>query len=117
VSSGSARKETVVKTLEKLCKRWEEDITAIKLYVALAGTLCRVGADNAKLVSLPSHIITDEKGARPLSVLGVTDQCREILIGRSEYVGKSVPEEGCRILREAKHSMHAEELLQCDSFQ
>ena len=62
----------------------EEEITAIKKYLALAGTRCRVGAGNAKLASLPSQIITDEKGARPLLGMDVTDQCREISLKRDK---------------------------------
>lgn len=101
--------------LEKKRKRLEEEITAIKKYLALSGTPCRVGADNAKLASLPSQISTDEKGVRPLQVVDVTDQCREILLGRSEYVIMSVPEEACRIPQEAKRSRHTEELLQIEA--
>ena len=93
----------------------EEEITAIKKYLALAGTPCRVGADNAKLASLPSQIITDEKGGRPPQVVDVPDQCREILLGRSESVIMSVTEEACRILREANRSRHTEELFQIEA--
>jgi hypothetical protein len=42
----------------------------------------------------------------------VTEQSREILLGRSKYAGKSVPEAAYQILREASRSMHAKELLQ-----
>ena len=101
--------------LKKTRKRLEEEITAIKKYFALAGTRCRVGAGNAKLASLPSQIIIDEKEARPLLVMDVPDQCREILLGRSESVIMSVPEEACRILREAKRSRHTEELFQIEA--
>jgi hypothetical protein len=93
----------------------EEEITAIKKYLALAGTPCRVGADNGKLASLLSQIITDEKGGRPPEVVDVPDQCREILFGRSESVIMSVPEEACRILREAKRSRHTEEMFQIEA--
>jgi hypothetical protein len=44
--------------------------------------------------------------------MDVTDQSREILLGRSKYVGKSVPEAAIQILREANRAMHAKELLQ-----
>ncbi len=98
--------------LEKKRKRLEEEIATIKKYLELAETLYRVEADKAKLASLSSQIITDEKGARPLPVTDVTDQSREILLGRSKYVGKSVPEAAYQILREANRSMHAKELLQ-----
>ena len=98
--------------LEKKRKRLEEEIVTIKKYLELAETLYRVEADKAKLANLSNQVITDEKGARPLPVMDVTDQSREILLGRSKYVGMSVPEAACRILREAKRSMHAKELLQ-----
>lgn len=98
--------------LEKKRKRLEEEIATIKKYLELAETLYRVEADKAKLASLSSQIITDEKGPRPLPVADVTDQSREILLGRSKYAGKSVPEAAYQILREANRSMHAKELLQ-----
>jgi len=98
--------------LEKKRKRLEEEIATIKKYLELAETLYRVEADKAKLASLSSQIITDEKGPRPLPVTDVTDQSREILLGRSKYAGKSVPEAAYQILREANRSMHAKELLQ-----
>ncbi len=98
--------------LEKKRRRLEEEIATIKKYLELAETLYRVEADKAKLASLSSQIITDEKGARPLPVMDVTDQSREILLGRSKYTGKSMPEAAYQILREAGRSMHAKELLQ-----
>lgn len=111
-SSGSARIRTVFKSLEKKRKRLEEEIATINKYLELSETLYRLEADKAKLASLSSQIITDEKGARPLPVTDVTDQSREILLGRSKCVGMSVPEAAYRILREAKRSMHAKKLLQ-----
>lgn len=90
----------------------EEEIAAIKKYLELAETLYRVEADEAKLASLSRQIITDEKMARSLQVMDVTDQSREILFGRSKYVGVSVPGEAYRLLWEAKRSMHSKELLQ-----
>lgn len=97
--------------LEKKRGRLEEEIATIKKYLELAETLYRVEADKAKLASLSSQIITDDKGPRPLPV-DVTDQSREILLGRSKYVGMSVPEAAFLILREARRSMHAKELFQ-----
>ena len=78
--------------LEKKRRRLDDEIAMIKKYLELAETLYRVEADKAKLASLSSQIITDEKGVRPLPVTDVTDQSQEILLGRSKYVGKSVPE-------------------------
>ena len=98
--------------LEKKRCRLEEEIATIKKYLELAETLYRVEADKAKLASLSSQIITDDKAARPLPVADVTDQSREILLGRSKYVGMSVPEAAYQILKEAGRAMHAKDLLQ-----
>ena len=98
--------------LEKKRRRLDDEIAMIKKYLELAETLYRVEVDKAKLASLSSQIITDEKGIRPLPVTDVTDQSREILLGKSKYVGKSVPEAAYQILREASRPMHAKELLQ-----
>ena len=98
--------------LEKKRRRLDDEIATIKKYLELAETLYRVEADKAKLASLSSQIITDEKGIRPLPVTDVTDQSREILLGKSKYVGKSVREAAYQILREANRAMHAKELLQ-----
>lgn len=68
-------------------------------------------ADKAKLATLSTQLITDEKGARAFPV-DVTDQSLEILLGRSKYAGKSVPEAAYQVLREANRSMHAKELVQ-----
>ncbi|HEX6532500.1 MAG TPA: HTH domain-containing protein [Nitrospira sp.] len=35
-----------------------------------------------------------------------------MLLGRSQYAGKSVPEAAYKVLREANHAMHAKELVQ-----
>jgi hypothetical protein len=98
--------------LEKKRRRLDDEIAMIRKYLELAETLYRVEADKAKLASLSSQIITDEKGVRPLPVTDVTDQSREILLGKSKYVGKSVPEAAYVILKEASRPMHAKELLQ-----
>ncbi len=98
--------------LEKKRRRLDEEIATIKKYLELAETLYRVEADKAKLASLSSQIITDDKGPRPTAVMDVTDQSREILLGRSKYSGMSVAEAAYLILREARRSMHAKELLQ-----
>ncbi|HYR60502.1 MAG TPA: winged helix-turn-helix domain-containing protein, partial [Nitrospiraceae bacterium] len=72
----------------------------------------RVEADKAKLASLSSQFYSDEKGARQRPNTDVTDQSREILMGRSKYSGKSVSEAAYEMLREANRSMHAKELVQ-----
>ena len=104
--------KTRLQELEKKRSRLEEEIATIKKYLELAETLYRVEADKAKLASLSSQIITDDKAARPLPVADVTDQSREILLGRSKYVGMSVPEAAYQILKEAGRAMHAKDLLQ-----
>src|SRR6185295_7538052 len=88
--------------LEKKRKRLEEEIATIKKYLELAETLYRVEADKAKLASLSSQIITDEKGGRPAPLMDVTDQSRELLLGRSKYTGMSVPAAAYQILRETQ---------------
>lgn len=98
--------------LEKKRARLDDEIATIKKYLELAETLYRVEADKAKLASLSSQIITDEKGSRPPPVTDVTEQSREILLGRSKYVGMSVPEAAVQILRDVQRSMHAKELHQ-----
>jgi predicted nuclease with TOPRIM domain len=103
--------KTRLQELEKKRGRLEEEIATIKKYLELAETLYRVEADKAKLASLSSQIITDDKGPRLLP-MDVTDQSREILLGRSKYVTMSVPEAAYQVLREARRSMHAKELVQ-----
>src|SRR5437588_480316 len=89
-----------------------DDIARIKKYLELAETLHRVEADKAKLASLSSQFYSDEKGARQRPNTDVTDQSREILMGRSKYSGKSVSEAAYEMLREANRAMHAKELVQ-----
>jgi hypothetical protein len=99
--------------LQKKRRRLDDEIATSQKYLELAETLYRVEADKAKLASLSNQLITDDqKGVRPLPVMDVTDQSREILLGRSKYVGKSVPEAAYEILRESNRPMHAKELVQ-----
>ena len=103
----------MVQELEKQKRHLNDVIATIMTYLDLADTLYRVEADKAKLSSLSRQFITDDnKGVRTLPVMDVTDQSREILLGRSKYVGKSVPEATYEILRESNRAMHAKELLQ-----
>lgn len=97
--------------LEKKRRRLDDEIATIKKYLELADTLHRVEADKAKLSSAATVLLADEKGSRILPV-EVTDQSREILLGRSKYAGKSVPEAAYQVLREANRAMHAKELVQ-----
>ena len=98
--------------LEKKHRRLDDEIATIKKYLELAETLYRVEADKAKLASLSSQFYSDEKGTRQRPNTDVTDQSREILMGRSKYSGKSVSEAAYEMLREANRSMHAKELVQ-----
>lgn len=104
--------ETKLKDLKKKRERLNEEIATIEKYLELAKTLYRVEADKAKLASLSSQILTDETGNPPVPVTDVTDQSREILLGRSKYVGMSVSDAAYKILREANRPMHAKELYQ-----
>jgi len=105
--------ETKVKDLKKKREGLNEEIATIEKYLELAKTLYRVEADKAKLASLSSQILSDESGAFPQQpVADVTDQSREILLGRSKYVGMSVSDAAYKILREVKNPMHAKELCQ-----
>ena len=97
--------------LEKKRRRLDDEIATIKKYLELAETLHRVEADKAKLATLSTQLAVDEKGARSLHI-DVTDQSREILLGRSKYAGKSVPEAAYQVLRDANRAMHAKELVQ-----
>ncbi|HKY70923.1 MAG TPA: winged helix-turn-helix domain-containing protein [Nitrospira sp.] len=97
--------------LEKKRRRLDDEIATIKKYLELAETLHCVEADKAKLATLSTQLAADEKGTRPLHI-DVTDQSREILLGRSKYAGKSVPEAAYQVLREANRAMHAKELIQ-----
>ena len=49
--------------LEKKRRRLDDEIATIKKYLELADTLHRVEADKAKLASLSTQLITDEKGS------------------------------------------------------
>jgi predicted nuclease with TOPRIM domain len=97
--------------LEKKRRRLDDEIATIKKYLELADTLHRVEADKAKLASVSTPHTADEKGSRILPA-DVTDQSREILLGRSKYAGKSVPEAAYQVLCEASRAMHAKELVQ-----
>jgi len=99
--------------LQKKREKIDDEIATIKKYLELAETIYRVEVDKAKLASLSSQIVTDsdkDKTGRSFPLVDVTDQSREILLGRSKYVGMSVSEAAFHILREARSAMHAKEL-------
>lgn len=104
--------ESKVKDLKKKKERLDEEIATIEKYLELARTLYRVEADKVKLANLSSQILTDETGSPPLPVTDVTDQSREILLGRSKYVGMSMPDAAYLILKHHRRPMHAKELCQ-----
>lgn len=104
--------ETKYKDLKKKREKLNEEMATIEKYLELARTLYRVEADKAKLASLSSQIIADETGEPPVPVTDVTDQSKEILLGRSKYVGMSVPDGSFAILCEIQRPMHAKELCQ-----
>jgi HB1/ASXL restriction endonuclease-like protein with HTH domain len=100
--------------LQKKREKIDDEIATIKKYLELAETLYRVEVDKTKLASLSSQIVTDsDKDKAPLRapvLVDVTDQSREILLGRSKYVGMSVSEAAFEILRDARSAMHAKEI-------
>ena len=99
--------------LQKKRERIDDEIATIKKYLELAETLYRVEVDKAKLASLSSQIVTDtdkDKSGRSASVVDVTDQSREILLGRSKYVGMNVSEAAFHILKDAHTAMHAKDI-------
>ncbi len=102
--------ETKLKDFKKKREKLNEEIATIEKYLELAKTLYRVEADKAKLASLSSQIISNETGAPPLPDTDVTDQSKEILLGRSKYVGMSVPNAASVVFRETQEPMHAKEL-------
>ena len=98
--------------LQKKREKIDDEIATIKKYLELAETLYRVEVDKAKLASLSSQITdTDkDKTGRPGVLVDVTDQSREILLGRSKYVGMSVSEAAFHILKDAHSAMHAKDI-------
>lgn len=101
--------------LQKKRDKLDDEIRTIKKYLELAETLYRVEVDKAKLANLSNQIISDgdkEKSSRGGSaqVVDVTDQSREILLGRSKYVGLSVPQAAYLLLRESDKPMHAKDI-------
>jgi hypothetical protein len=105
--------KTRLQELEKKRRRLDDEIATIKKYLELAETLYRVEADKAKLANLSRSAAPDgTKGVSPLPVPDVTEHSRELLLGRSKYAGKSVPEAAYQLLRESNRAMHAKELLQ-----
>lgn len=101
---------------QKKRDRLDEEIRTIKRYLELAETLYRVEVDKAKIANLSTHLIADaekDKSVQQIaSVADVTEQSREILLGRSKYVGMSVSQAAFLLLKEATAPMHAKEIYQ-----
>jgi len=100
------------KDLQKKREQLGEEIATVEKYLELAKTLYRVEADKAKLASLSSQISSHEKGNVSASDIDVAAKSREILLGRSKYVGRSVPDAVYMVLQEVGRPLHAKELYQ-----
>ncbi len=101
--------------LQKKRDRLDEEVRTIKKYLELAETLYRVELDKTKLANLSTQIIGDAekdkniKTSTPILV-DVTDQSMELLLGKSKYVGMSVPQAAIALLKEAGRPMHAKDI-------
>ncbi len=100
------------KELKKQREQLGEEIATVEKYLELAKTLYRVEADKAKLANLSIQIASQEKGAVSTSDVDAAAQSREILLGRSKYVGRSVPDAVYMVLQEVGHPLHAKDLYQ-----
>jgi septal ring factor EnvC (AmiA/AmiB activator) len=100
------------KDLQKKREQLGEEIATVEKYLELAKTLYRVEADKAKLASLSIQIASHEKGEVSASDVDVAAQSREILLGRSKYVGRSVPDAVYMVLQEVGRPLHAKDLYQ-----
>jgi hypothetical protein len=100
------------KDLQKKREQLGEEIATVEKYLELAKTLYRVEADKAKLASLSIQIASQEKGNVSTSDIDVATKSREILLGRSKYVGRSVPDAVYMVLQEVGRPLHAKELYQ-----
>ncbi len=99
------------KDLQKKREQLDEEIASVERYLELAKTLYRVEADKSKLASL-SMQIASEKGNVSPSDVAVAAKSREILLGRSKYVGRSVPDAVYMVLQEIGRPLHAKDLYQ-----
>lgn len=109
--------KTKLQDLQKKREKLDDEVRTIKKYLELAETLYRVEVDKAKIANLSNQIISEtDKEKSPKSfgtqLIDVTDQSREILLGRSKYVGLSVPQAAYLLLREYDKPMHAKDIYQ-----
>lgn len=102
--------ETKLKDLKKKKEKINEEMATLAKYVELAKTIHRVEANKAKLASLSGQIISDKTVEVQVPATDVTDQSKEILLGRSKYVGMRARDGAYAILQETKQPMHAKEL-------
>ncbi|UCH91686.1 MAG: winged helix-turn-helix domain-containing protein [Nitrospirota bacterium] len=100
------------KELQKKREQLGEEIATVEKYLELAKTLYRVEADKAKLANLSIQIASQEKGNVSTSDIDVATKSREILLGRSKYVGRSVPDAVYMVLQEVGRPLHAKDLYQ-----
>ncbi len=100
------------KELQKKREQLGDEIASVERYLELAKTLYRVEADKAKLASLSIQIASHEKGDVSPSDIDVAAKSREILLGRSKYVGRSVPDAVYMVLQEIGRPLHAKDLYQ-----
>jgi septal ring factor EnvC (AmiA/AmiB activator) len=100
------------KDLQKRREQLDEEISSVEKYLELAKTLYRLEADKAKLASLSIQIASHEKGNVSASDIDVATKSREILLGRSKYVGRSVPDAVYMVLQEVGCPLHAKDLYQ-----
>ncbi len=104
--------ERKLKDLQKKREQVGDEIATVEKYLELAKTLYRVEVDKAKLASLSIQIASNETGEVPPSHDDVASKSREILLGRSKYVGRSVPDAVYMVLQEVGRPLHAKDLYQ-----
>ena len=100
------------KELQKKREQLGEENASVERYLELAKTLYRVEADKTKLAGLSIKIASHEKGGVSSSEADVASKSREILLGRSKYVGRSVPDAVYMVLQEVGRPLHAKDLYQ-----
>jgi len=100
------------KDLQKKREQLGEEIATVEKYLELAKTLYRLEADKAKLADLSTQIASQEKENMSASDIDVAAKSREILLGRSKYVGRSVPDAVYMVLQEIGRPLHAKDLYQ-----
>ena len=104
--------ERKLKDLQKKREMLDDEIGTVEKYLELAKTLYRLEVDKAKLASLSSQIASNEKENVFPPEADVASKSREILLGRSKYVGRSVPDAVYMVLQEVGRPLHAKDLYQ-----